>query len=88
MTADTASAVSERIRFCTVYVVLFVFTKAVKSVYSVLIRIVLYSVLIRIMYCDTLVCVPTFSYSFLKSKSEIEIQGSTSFLLVRRQFKT
>ena len=55
MTADTASAVSERIRFCTVYVVLFVFTKAVKSVYSVLIRIVLYSVLIRIMYCDTLI---------------------------------
>ena len=37
---------------------------------------------------STQVCVPTFSYSFLKSKSEIEIQGSTSFLLVRRQFKT
>ena len=37
---------------------------------------------------STQVCVPTFSYSFLKSKREIEIQGSTSFLHVRRQFKT
>ena len=36
---------------------------------------------------STQVCVPTFSYSFLKSKREIEIQGSTSFLHVRRQFK-
>ena len=37
---------------------------------------------------STQVCVPTFSYSFLKSKREIEIQGSTSFLHVRRHFKT